>query len=393
MVKYTIFSNVQIVTEKNILKKMGVVVADKKIHAIIPNQDIKKFPDAELIEFPENYFLVPGFIDMHVHGANGSDVMDATSEALSTISAALAKEGTTAFLATTMTAGSEKIEATLKAVNSYMREQEKTKGAKILGVHLEGPFLSPKKVGAQRADDILLPKKEYIEKWQKLSDNVIKLVTLAPELTGSELFIKYLVENNIIASIGHTDATYAQTMSGVDAGATHATHLFNAMRGIHQREPGAVTAILLSEKVMAELILDGVHLDPAIVRLVLKLKGKEKIILVTDAMRAKCLRAGVYDLGGQAVTVEDDVASLADGTLAGSVLKMNSALKNFMEFTGASLVDAIECTSLNPARALGIDKNTGSIAEGKNADLVVLDEQFNVVLTMCEGSVVNSICF
>lgn len=386
--KLLILSNLKIYTEKEVLQDSCLIIADDKIHAIIPQQDIKHHLPADVLEFLPTYHLLPGFIDMHIHGANGSDVMDATPEALTNISQALVKEGATSYLATTMTASPEEIENTLCVVRDVMNKQEETRGAKILGVHLEGPFLSPKKVGAQRADKILSPKKEYIERWQKLSDCVIKLVTIAPELPNSLEFIRYLKEQKIIASIGHTDATYAESVDAIAAGCTHATHLFNAMRGIHQREPGTVTAVLLAEKVMAELILDGVHLQPAIVQMILRLKAASQLVLVTDAMRAKCLSDGDYDLGGQMVAVKNEVATLADGTLAGSVLKMNVALKNLLRFTNCKMTDAIKMTSENPARALGVFTNKGSIAVNKDADLVVLDDQFEVVLTISEGRIV-----
>lgn len=386
--KDVILANLKVHTEKDVQENACVVIRGESIHAVVTKDEIKHFKDAEVIDFPEHYSLVPGFIDMHIHGANNSDVMDATVEALTNISQSLAKEGTTGFLATTMTASQKDIEKTLTTVRDFMKQQNANSGARVLGVHLEGPFLSPKKVGAQRSDLILEPKKEYIEHWQKISDHVIKLITIAPELPNSLEFIKYLKQKNIIASIGHTDATYVESKAAIDAGCTHATHLFNAMRGIHQREPGTVTAILLSDLVIAELILDDIHLDPAIVQLVLKLKSKDKIVLVTDSMRAKCLQDGVYDLGGQSVTVKNNVASLSDGTLAGSVLKMNSALQNFIKFTGCSLTDAIQCASENPARALRIYDKKGSIAPNKDADLVILDEKLNVVMTVREGFVI-----
>ncbi len=382
------FSGLQIVTEQGVLQNQAVMVNNGVIHAVGEKQSLlKKIPAAELLNFPEDYYLVPGFIDMHVHGANGKDVMDATPAALATISETLVAEGTTSFLATTMTADIEQIENALKVVRDFVNEQDNFATAKILGVHLEGPFLSSKKIGAQRGDKILAPQKKHIQRFQEISGNIIKLVTLAPELPNSQEFIHYLKQKKIIASIGHTDATFAETMAAIDAGCSHATHLFNAMRGIHQREPGAVTAALLADNVMAELIVDGVHLHPAIVQLALRVKGKEKIILVTDAMRAKCLQDGQYDLGGQTVIVKNNIAQLADGTLAGSVLKMPAAIQNTLKFTGCTISDAVKMAAENPARALGIFDKKGSIGVKKDADLVVLDNKFNVMLVMCEGRI------
>lgn len=377
-----IISGPQVYSEQGILHNVAVVIRDGIIHSI------EKKGLKEDFCFPSSYHLIPGLIDLHVHGANNSDVMDATPSALDVISKALAAEGTTAFLATTMTASADQIEKTLSTIRNFMQKQhEIIRGAAILGVHLEGPFISVKKVGAQNAKNILLPSIEYFERWQKISGNTIKLVTLAPELQNSAELIRYLKKNKIIASIGHSDATYAETLAAIKNGCGYVTHLFNAMRGIHQREPGVVTAALLSEEVLTELIVDGVHLHPAIVRLILKLKGKEKMILVTDAMRAKCLSDGIYELGGQSVEVKQGIASLPDGTLAGSVLQMPTAIKKILDYTQCSLFDAVKMASENPAKAIGVFDKKGSIALKKDADFVVLDENLNVVLTVCGGRV------
>lgn len=373
-----IFSGLNVHTLQGV-QSVSVVVKEGLIHELTP-----VIGAADVLEFPADYHLVPGFIDLHVHGANGSDVMDATQEALLNISESLAKEGTTGFLATTMTAPVAEIDRVLVLVRDLMRQGQRN----FLGVHLEGPFISAEKAGAQCAAHVLSPDSAHLQHWQQLAAGVIKLVTLAPELPNSLELIRYLTQHNIIASLGHSNATYAEADAAIAAGCSHATHLFNAMRGLHQREPGLVTAALLSEKVLVELIVDGVHLHPAVVELVLKMKGREKIALVTDSMRAKCLRDGTYDLGGQTVTVKGDKAELREGVLAGSVLKMNSALKNLLQFTGCSLADAIKMTSENPARALGIFAERGSITVGKAADLVVLDSELNVVLTMVGGEVV-----
>jgi len=380
-----IISGPQIYTEHDMLKNVDVVIDANKIHAIDSG---KNFSSAEVISLPSTYHLVPGFIDVHIHGANGFDVMDGTFAALEAISQALAAEGTTAYLATTMAASAEEISRVVQNAGNYLQKQNITRGAELLGIHLEGPFLSPQKTGAQNAANLLPPQADDILHWQEKSANAIKLVTLAPELPNSLEFIHFLKTQKIIASIGHTNATYKETMAAIHAGCSHVTHLFNAMRSIHQREPGPITAALLSETVTAELILDNIHLHPAIVQLALKTKGKEKIILVTDAMRAKCLADGSYDLGGQMVAVKNNAALLPDGTLAGSTLKMFSAVKNMMKFTHCHLLDAIQCATANPAKLLGIFATKGSIAPQKDADLVVLDEQLNVVLTMIAGKVV-----
>ena len=333
--------------------------------------------------FPEDHYLIPGLIDMHIHGAAGADVMDATDDALSTLATALLKEGTTAFLATTMTQTHAAIEAALQSVAHFQKTPHR--GAAILGIHLEGPFLSAKRMGAQCGEMIIGPDIPLFDRWQKIAEGKIALVTVAPEMPGALNFIEHLVSQGVIASIGHTDASFEDTLLAIQKGATHATHLFNAMRGIHHREPGCIPAILMNDQVKTEVIADGVHLHPGIVKFIYQVKGQAGTILVTDAMRAKCLGNGVFDLGGQSVTVSRNEARLQNGTLAGSVLGMHQALKNMIEFTGIGLAHAVQLASANPAKALGCFSERGSIAVGKRADLVVLDRDFNVRATFLGG--------
>ena len=383
-----ILTGPQVYAEQGRLPNAAVVISDSSIQTITAATQVKNTAADEVHYFPADYHLVPGFIDLHVHGVNGQDVMDATPEALRVISKTLAAEGTTGFLATTMTAKTQEIANALAAARDFMDAKHAVQGASILGVHLEGPFISPKRAGAQSAAQVLVPDIPLFESWQQATAKVIKLVTLAPELSNSVGFIRYLREQGVIAALGHTDATYAETVAAIAEGLSYATHVLNAMRGVHQREPGAALAALLSEQVLTELIVDGVHLHPAMVQFILKLKTKEKIILVTDAMRAKCLGDGIYDLGGQDVVVKEGVATLPDGTLAGSTLKMSVAIQNMLRFTQCSLWDVLQMTSANPAKALGIFHKKGSIAVGKDADLVVLDEKLDVVMTVCGGVVV-----
>lgn len=379
-----IFSGLQILTGEKWETGKALVVEDNKIKALIPSDMIEHHLPARRYEFSHGCFLCPGFIDLHVHGANGADVMDASAQALRIISHALASEGVTSYLATTMTAGDERIEAALKAIASEMATNNDI-GAAILGAHLEGPFIAKSKAGAQLADETQVPDIDLINHWQKLSNASIKLVTLAPELPEAIDFIKDLRQLNIVASVGHTNATFEETDAAIAAGCTQATHLFNAMSGIHQRQPGASGALLLSDKVTAELIVDRFHLHPGMVELALKVKGKDKLLLVTDAIRAKCLGDGQYELGGQTVDVQKGKATLADGTLAGSTLRMPQAIKNMIKYTNCSLVDAIAMATATPARVLGLNQQKGSIEVGKDADLVVLNDKLDVMVTMRNG--------
>jgi len=380
-----ILSGATLYLPHHVIVEGEMVIRQGVIHAIGEKGLAKHFPKAKQWHFPSTYHVIPGLIDLHIHGAGGHDVMDATPAALAGISTLLPREGTTAFLATTMTAPQEKIEQALAAIQMY--HSNPSPGARLLGVHLEGPFISPSKIGAQSASALLLPSFELVKKWQALGEKIIKLITFAPELPHSKEFIQFLKQEAIIPALGHTNATFDETVSAIEAGCHYVTHLFNAMRAIHQREPGPVVAALLSPEVYTELIVDGVHLHPAIVNLVFKLKDKNKIILVTDAMRATCLGAGQYELGGQMVDVKNNVARLADGTLAGSVLTLSKAVQNMQQFTGCDLATAVKMGSENPAKLLNIFQQKGSLEEKKDADVVVLDEKLNVVLTLCEGQI------
>lgn len=378
----TIFSGMKILYEQKWLENHAVIVEKNIIKAIIPTEMIAHHLPAAHHQFPSNYSLVPGFIDLHIHGANGHDVMDADPHAIMNISKALAQEGVTGFLATTMTADNQQIEAALSNVaNAVSHEQ----GAKILGVHLEGPFIAKTKMGAQRGDAIQPANIALLKHWQNIAKNTIKLITLAPELPSAIDFIKKILAMDIVVSIGHTNATYDETIAAINEGCTYATHLFNAMRTIHQREPGAQVALLLANTVNAELIVDGIHLHQAMIEMALRIKGKDKLILVTDAIRAKCLGDGQFELGGQKVNVQAGKATLSDGTLAGSVLRMPQAIKNLIDFSLCSLLDAILMATYNPACILGLEMQKGTISVGKDADLVILDAATQVVFTMREG--------
>lgn len=340
----------------------------------------------EGLRFPETYKLIPGMIDVHIHGADGADTMDATWDALATMAAVLPKEGTTAFLATTITQEPEAIEKALINAKNYMAKQGE--GAEMLGVHLEGPFINKNKAGAQPPQYIIDGDLALFDHFQALSGGNIKLVTLAPEIDGGLELVKHLAEQGVVPSIGHSAATKKDVDAAVEAGARHITHLFNGMSGLHHREPGVVGAAFLHDELYAEMIVDGIHICPETVNIAYRLKGKDRIILITDAMRAKCLKNGTYDLGGQVVSVRDGKATLADGTLAGSVLKMDRGFRNMMAFTGCELSDIIQMGSVNPAVQLGIYDRKGSIKEGKDADLVVLNEQNDIVMTICRGKIV-----
>ncbi|RFU63276.1 N-acetylglucosamine-6-phosphate deacetylase [Bacillus sp. V59.32b] len=382
----TLIKHIHIYTENTVKENGFIKIKNGKIIEIgSSNTQLTEQDQYEEITLPAHCKAIPGLIDVHIHGVNGADTMDATIGALETMATALPKEGTTSFLATTITQENEAIERALRNASDYISDHQSPGKAEILGIHLEGPFVNSKRAGAQPVEYIVDPNVELFKKWQELSNDTIRLVTLAPEQPGGLQLIKYLKENGIIASIGHSDATYEEVLDAITAGATHVTHLFNGMKGMHHREPGVVGAALLRDELQTELIADGIHVRPEMVKLVYNQKGPGGLLLITDAMRAKCLKNGTYDLGGQDVIVRDDKAFLHDGTLAGSILKMDQAVKNMLSFTDCSLESVIEMASVNPAKQLNVFDHKGSIAEGKDADLVILDENHDVVMTFCKG--------
>lgn len=382
-----IYYGMQVLYENQWKKQCAVIVEAGVIRAIIPEEMIKHHQPAVLHEYSPQHYLVPGFIDMHIHGAGGADVMDGTPEALGVIADLLAAEGVTGFLATTMTAADDTLTTALRAAAKYHAASKET-GAAMLGIHLEGPFIAKAKMGAQSPRHICKPNTALFEGWQEAATGLIKLITLAPELPGMIPFIEKVKKTGVICSIGHTNATYAETREAIEAGCSQGTHLFNAMRGLHQREPGAAAALLLAKGVAVELIADGLHVHPAMLSAALQLKGKQDILLVTDAMRAKCCGDGRYELGGQEVVVTSGKAVLAGDVLAGSTLFMPEAIKNMADFTTCSLIDAIQMASYHPATRLGLSDRKGQIAKGYDADLVVLDEAFAVTLTLRNGRVI-----
>ncbi|WML45958.1 N-acetylglucosamine-6-phosphate deacetylase [Neobacillus sp. PS3-40] len=380
-----LLKNIQIYTEEHIIENGYLKFKNEKVIELGAMDDLIKTEGFKVIDIPLHYKAIPGFIDVHIHGVSGADAMDATTEALETMTSSLPGEGTTSLLATTMTQSEKQIEDALVNAGDFIQKYQSPGKAEILGIHLEGPFVNPVKAGAQPLQHMVNPTIELFKRWETLSNKNIKLVTLAPEQPGGLEMIRYLKASGIIASIGHSDATYEEVLTAIDAGANHVTHLFNQMTGLHHREPGVVGAALLHDELMAEVIVDGVHVRPEIIKLAYKQKRKEGLILITDSMRAKCLKNGHYDLGGQEVTVGDGKAVLHDGTLAGSILRLGQAVKNISAFTGCSLGDAIEMASVNPAKQLNIYDRKGSINIGKDADIVILDENHEVFMTFCRG--------
>lgn len=358
----------------------GVIRADITFDEII--REIGTAPtDAGTVALPEGAVVLPGFIDPHIHGAGGADAMDGTAAALATISETVAREGTTSFLATTMTENGEAILRALTAV----RDCRETPGARLLGVHLEGPFISETYAGAQPREYIAAPDIDVFDRYQAASGGRIRIVTVAPEVPGADALIRHLAETGVVPSVGHSAAGVADVRRAIACGARSVTHTYNAQSPFRHREIGVAGSALLYDELNCELIADGIHVSPEAIRLLVKNKPRGKLTLITDAMRAKGCPDGVSELGGQTVYVKNGEARLADGTLAGSVLRMNDAVRRMVQVIGLPLTDAVDMATKNTAALLGISDSCGEIACGKRADFTVLDPDFGVLLTVVGG--------
>ena len=367
---------------KAYIKDKGVITADIAVENGVIAGIGEDLVITDVLPFSDGQIVTAGFIDEHIHGAAGFDAMDGEKKALFGIADALVKEGTTAFLATTMTQSPENIAKALENVNACMKEQKS--GAKILGAHLEGPFISEKHIGAQPLKYLKDPDVNLYEEFCAASGDNIRLLTLAPEEIGAIPLIKAARRGGATVSAGHTDAGEKQIEEGIKAGLTAITHTYNAMRPLHHREIGTVGAAMLYDELYTEIICDLIHVSAPAVKLLFKNKPKDKIVLITDAMRAKGLKDGISELGGQTVIVKNGEARLTNGALAGSVLKMNDAVKNAVLKCGASFTDAVDFATVNPAKNLGL-KGYGEIKVGYVADFTVLDGEFNVCATVVNG--------
>ena len=357
-----------------------VIIFDKQIEKIAPAEDIS-ISDYEIIDAKGN-FVSPGLVDMHIHGYLGADVSDGDEDGIRLMADGIIKNGVTAWCPTTMTVSKQEIEAAFDAVRA-VKNQNEYYGARILGVNSEGPFINAAKKGAQAEEHILRPDADFIKK----HEDIIKLFTVAPEVDGAaECIEKVSADTDVLVSMGHTNATFEEANKGIEKGVRHTTHLFNAMTALMHRNPGVVGAALSSEQVSCELIADTFHLDKGLFKLVSKLKG-DKLCLITDCIRAGGMPDGDYTLGGQPLHKEGIKCLMPDGTIAGSVLKLNEAVYNLYENSDLELFEAVNCASLNPAVALGEESEIGSIEEGKRADIIIVDDKFHVEMTILDGQI------
>lgn len=324
-------------------------------------------------------WVVPGFVDIHVHGGAGADFTTGSSEQARRIVALHRRHGTTTMLASLVTADVETMAASIDALAGLVDEGE------LAGIHLEGPFLAPTRRGAHDAGLLRVPEPDVVDRLVSAGPTRVRMVTLAPEQPAAIDAVRRLVDFGVVVAVGHTDATYDQTRAAIDAGAAVGTHLFNAMRPVLHREPGPVPALLEDDRVTVELICDGVHLHPATIRWVLRTASARRVALVTDAMAAAGAGDGDYLLGHLTVRVRDGVARQPDGTIAGSTLTMDRAFRCVVD-AGASVEEAVTMASTTPAEALGLADEIGSITVGRAADLVVLDRTLHVAAVMVKGS-------
>ncbi|MPM74762.1 N-acetylglucosamine-6-phosphate deacetylase [bioreactor metagenome] len=398
--------NGKIITEKEVLKNMAIIF-DKEIIAIIDEEELinysnsnsskgisslaegesynhrpYQYEELEILDAKGQY-VGPGFIDIHIHGSGGKDTMDGDLEALKVISKTIARNGVTGFLPTTMTMDKDHIYNAFKVIRIAM--ESKLEGAAVLGCHMEGPFINKKYKGAQNPEHIIAPDfgliKDYID--------IIKIITIAPEKDENNNFLSKMKNHKeIVLSMGHSEATFEEAMKSIEMGISHCTHVFNAMTPLNHREPGVVGAVFKSN-ITCELIADTIHVHPGIYDILNKVKGTDKLVLITDSMRAGCMKEGVYDLGGQEVLVKEGSARLKNGTLAGSILTLNEAVKNFYKHSSIELYEAVNMAALNPAKVIGLDKCKGSLEVGKHSDIIIFDEDFQVSKTIVGGEVLQ----
>jgi len=328
--------------------------------------------------------LLPGFIDLHTHGALGADFVFGNADEIKKISVFFASHGVTGFLPTTYAASQSEITTAIKTIQSVVDSEP---GARILGVHLEGPWLNPLNAGAQSMVNIRAASHE--EALPYLDTGLIKLVALAPEIIENQWLISACKARNITIAAGHTAATFAEMQIAVQMGVTQVTHCFNAMGSLHHREPGVIGAALSLPELKCELIADNIHVHPAVMDILVKAKTPHGVILITDSISAAGMPDGIYSLEGQPVTLANGAARLADGTLAGSTLTMDAALRNFIAATHLALEEIWMCSSLNAAQAIHLEDRKGRIAPNYDADMVLLDSNLHVQLTVIEGR----ICF
>lgn len=373
---HMVIKNGYVFTENATFEKRDVCLEDEYIIETTHNNDTEKI-DAD------GLYVIPGLIDTHFHGCVGYDFCDGTNEAIQAIADYQAKSGITSIAPATMTLGNEDLEKIFTCAAAY----ESNSGAELMGIHMEGPYLSHAKKGAQNAAYLRSPDISHFLKMNELAKGLIKIVSIAPEEPGASNFISEL-KDNVVISVAHTTANYSTAKAAFEDGASHVTHLYNAMPPCTHREPGVIGAAFDDGYCKVELISDGIHIDPTMIRATFKLFGDDRIILISDSMMATGLTDGDYSLGGQPVKVKGNLATLESGTIAGSATNLMDCMRRAVTF-GIPLTSAVKCATINPAKEIGVYHKVGSISPGKYANLVLLDKELNIVSIILKGTLLK----
>lgn len=383
----TIIYGARALTPLEEIPDAAVVFEEGRIRAIGPRAGVVAPAGAKEI-FARDATIVPGFVDIHVHGAGGHDVMSSTEEALTTITSTVARRGTTSIVATTVTAPPDETRRCLEGISRYLlgaanRQNDGT--AEIIGIHLEGPFISPTRRGVHPAGAIANPSVALLDRYLEAGAGTVKILTLAPEIPGALELVERGYREGLVVALGHTDATYEQAHTAIFRGARHAVHVFNAMRPFSHRETGVLGAVLTDPSVTAEVIADGVHVDDPAIRLLLAAKGTDLVLLVSDGTAATGMRDGSYRLGTFDVTVSQGICRNREGKLAGSTLTLDRAVQHMVRL-GVPLIEAIRMATYNPARRVGIERRKGVLAPGADADLVLLTPELKISSVLVRGT-------
>lgn len=379
-----LISNARIASAEGLLDPGWLLIQSGRILALGEGTVPKAvMTSVEMIEPLSNTLVLPGFIDLHTHGAAGVNLMDADRDGFQAVSRFFASCGVSGFLATSWSASAQSIEQMLTRLKAYMGSES---GAALLGVHLEGPFINPVRAGAQSPRDIRPARREEVLPY--LDTGLVKVVTLAPEIEENHWLMQACAERGICISVGHSEATYEEMRQAVQDGVRHVSHTFNGMRAFNHRQPGVLGAALEIDELSCEVIADGVHVHTAAIRLLLRAKPAHQVMLVTDSIAGTGTPPGVTEIQGRKVHFTEREARLSDGTLAGSVLTMDQALRNLVEITGRPAEELHAYASSNAARVLGLAERKGSIAAGMDADLVLLDASGQVEMTIVNGKIV-----
>jgi len=385
----TLIHAARAITPTSEIKDAGILIREDVIEAVGPRSGMSLPSGAQEIRAADKT-AVPGFIDVHIHGAGGHDVMEGTPEAFRSITRKVAEHGTTSLVATTVTASADDTVRAVEGITGYIARQHQTEEprAEILGIHFEGPFISKERRGVHPPQWIQLPSAQTLGRFLKAAAGNARILTIAPELLGAAPCIDAAREAGLVVSMGHTDATYEQARAAMARGARNATHVYNAMRPFSHRDPGVIGAVLTSPDVNAELIADGVHVEEAAMKLLLLAKGATRVILVSDGLSATGMPDGKYTLGEMEVTVTGGVCRNAEGVLAGSTLTLDRALRNIVGL-GIALPDAVRMVTLNPAAMLGIEFKKGALRAGADADVLLLDEELQITNVWARGVPLN----